>query len=664
MLTMITFLKSARRFGVAVAPAVITAAGLLLSSSSPASAQINRVGLSKDIVSNGFSLIGNDICYDPVNRIYFGTIAHGFVYGAFMNTSGDVISAFGIGSALLGKPWGHYPRCAYGPTLNNGAGGFLVVWHQDDAVPNVLHSVVVSYPSGVVSSESVISDGAEFGTFYQNGAAIAYSSTSQRFLVAWSTYGWNLHGRFVDGTTGAPLGGGPVPLVTNPGGDAGWRDPALTWNAATNEFGLAYAGWNGGGSLLGLIRVRASDGVASSPVNFGFSPIGTTPSIGVNGSNNYVIGWSGYGGARSQEFNQAGIEVGASQLVSTRMGTALSFALAFNPVSGTFLAVSEDMGDTADIAGVELNPGGAPYTTAMALTNGGIKGSYVPRVTARTDAAEWNISYSRNYLNGLSDQVVSTATRAGAIPNRRQVGDFNGDGMYEISVFRPSDGVWYVRGLFGVQWGAPGDVPVVGDYNGDGVTDVAVWRPSTGVWYVRNQFSVQWGWPGDVPVPGDYNGDGVTDVAVWRPSTGTWYVYGQSPVQWGAPGDVPIPGDYDGNGSTDIAVWRRSNSSWYVLNQFAFQWGHPFDVPIPGDYNGDGVTDVALYRPWTGTWHVLNQFDVQWGWPEDLPVPADYNGDGVTDVAVWRPSTGTWHIRNQFAIQWGLSDDMPLGARR
>src|SRR4051794_13790902 len=51
-----------------------------------------------------------------------------------------------------------------------------------------------------------------------------------------------------------------------------------------------------------------------------------------------------------------------------------------------------------------------------------------------------------------------------------------------LAVWRPSNGVWYIYdgtpGGIQVQWGLNGDIPVPGDYNGDGVTDYAVWRPS------------------------------------------------------------------------------------------------------------------------------------------------------------------------------------------
>ncbi|MEP6918879.1 MAG: hypothetical protein ABJC89_24780 [Acidobacteriota bacterium] len=35
--------------------------------------------------------------------------------------------------------------------------------------------------------------------------------------------------------------------------------------------------------------------------------------------------------------------------------------------------------------------------------------------------------------------------------------DFDGDGKADIAVFRPSTGIWYVRGLFNRNWGQAGD---------------------------------------------------------------------------------------------------------------------------------------------------------------------------------------------------------------
>jgi hypothetical protein len=82
---------------------------------------------------------------------------------------------------------------------------------------------------------------------------------------------------------------------------------------------------------------------------------------------------------------------------------------------------------------------------------------------------------------------------------------------------------------------------VVADFDGNGTTDVSVYRPSSGVWFVRNQSTVAWGASGDIPVPGDYDGNGTTDVAVFRPSSGVWFVRNQSTVAWGASTDIPLP---------------------------------------------------------------------------------------------------------------------------
>ncbi|HUR49371.1 MAG TPA: kelch repeat-containing protein, partial [Acidimicrobiales bacterium] len=83
-------------------------------------------------------------------------------------------------------------------------------------------------------------------------------------------------------------------------------------------------------------------------------------------------------------------------------------------------------------------------------------------------------------------------------------------------------------------------LPPVADFNGDRSTDIAVFRPANGVSYLRGQTpeAVAWGAEGDIPVPGDYDGDKQSDLAVFRPSNGVWYLRGQTPdaVAYGTDG--------------------------------------------------------------------------------------------------------------------------------
>jgi V8-like Glu-specific endopeptidase len=265
--------------------------------------------------------------------------------------------------------------------------------------------------------------------------------------------------------------------------------------------------------------------------------------------------------------------------------------------------------------------------------------------------------YSPYYGGPQSDlyQVVR-----GRYVSHTKPADFTGDGKTDVTVYRPSTGVWWVNGLPAVRYGVSTDIPVPGDYNGDGKADRAVWRPSTAVWWINGISVGQFGLPGDIPVPGDYNSDGITDRAVFRPSIGVWWQDSSTPVQLGQDGDIPIPADYNGDGSTDPAVYRPSTHQWLINGQPTVTWGVQGDVPVAGDYNGDGKADIAIWRPSTGQWFVRGLGTVAWGSRGDVPLVGDYNGDGKTDYAVWRPSSYVFYVRSISTTTYGAKGDKPL----
>jgi hypothetical protein len=246
-----------------------------------------------------------------------------------------------------------------------------------------------------------------------------------------------------------------------------------------------------------------------------------------------------------------------------------------------------------------------------------------------------------------------------------------------IGIFRPSSRSFFLDLNSNDFWdggggdastpsfGIAGDIPVVGDWNGDGIDEIGIFRPSSQSFFLDLNGNDVWdglgidastpsfGIAGDIPVVGDWNGDGIDEIGIFRPSSHSFFL------------------DLNGN-----RIWDTGIDGVYPF-------GTSTDLPVTGDWDGDGIDEIGVWRPAKRSFFLDTNGNHTWEWgtdlfapfgtSTDLPIIGDWDGDGFDEIGIWRPSNhrffldtnanDTWDVGIDLIASFGTSTDLPLAGR-
>ncbi|MCC9656854.1 carboxypeptidase regulatory-like domain-containing protein [Rhodopirellula sp. JC737] len=125
------------------------------------------------------------------------------------------------------------------------------------------------------------------------------------------------------------------------------------------------------------------------------------------------------------------------------------------------------------------------------------------------------------------------------------------------------------------QYGEQVDTPIAGDWNGDGIDQIGVFR--AGQWLLDDDADGRWtgktkphqfGRPGDEPIVGDFDGDGIDEIGVVRGDV--WIIDSDGDrrltandqrivVMRDTPDSKPIVGDFDGDNKDEPGYYQDAS---------------------------------------------------------------------------------------------------------
>jgi hypothetical protein len=261
--------------------------------------------------------------------------------------------------------------------------------------------------------------------------------------------------------------------------------------------------------------------------------------------------------------------------------TTGAFQPAFNGGStdGFVAKISSTFNDTIGIYRPSTGEWGLRNSNSAGLSNFSLR--FGGQSRDQPLAGDWNgdgiddvgVFRSTGQFLLRQDSTTTITINFGVRSDLAVVGDWDGDGIDTPGVFRPATGQWFLTNSKNVNnsspaadvpvftFGAAGDLPLAGDWDGDGIDTIGVFRPSINTFLLRNSntggapdISFQFGIAEDLPLAGDWNGDGVDTIGVLRPSVNTFFLSNVNAFDpantfffnFGQAGDLPVAGDWNG----------------------------------------------------------------------------------------------------------------------
>jgi hypothetical protein len=268
---------------------------------------------------------------------------------------------------------------------------------------------------------------------------------------------------------------------------------------------------------------------------------------------------------------------------------------------------------------------------------------------------------------------ASVSSNFGTLDSKPLVGDFNGDGLDQIAIYK--DGYWFIDANGNGTWdntdlmirlGNEDDQAVIGDWDGDGKDDIAIFGPQ----WQDDEYAIarepglpdrenhRYTRPKNIPPVIE---DAVEGTRVLKQG-----VVGRNRAdvidhvfEFGQSDDVAISGDFNGDGISQIGVFN--NGTWTIDSNGdgrldnrdeRFQFGQSGDTPVVGDFDGDGISDLAVFR--AGKWYIDTNgnhqleasdriFEME---GEGFPVAGDFNGDGKDTPVLYGTATPSYRLAN------------------